>query len=284
MTVPPLVSTSWLEAHLGDPTVAVVDGSWYLSAQERDALAEYETRHIPGAVFFDLDAVSDASSPLPHMLPSPEAFSTAMGRLGLSETQHILVYDGVGLFSAARVWWTFGVFGVSQVSVLDGGLPKWLEEGRPVEAGRPNTAPSVFNATFDATGIVDGEQVAEALESRAAQVVDARPAGRFSGAAAEPRDGVRSGHMPGARNLPMSDLLDGTRLKPADDLLATIRASGVDPERPIITSCGSGVTAAVLALALAQTGSPASRLYDGSWADWGSDERRPVVSGPADDD
>ncbi|RZJ78716.1 MAG: 3-mercaptopyruvate sulfurtransferase, partial [Brevundimonas sp.] len=246
----------------------------------RDARADFAEAHIPGAVFLDLDAVSDADSPLPHTLPAPAAFAASAGVLGLSDRDSIVVYDTSGLFSAARVWWMLTIMGARDVRVLDGGLPAWRAPGLPVESGvpaRPGFA--VFSHRFDADAVVAIDQVRDALTD-GTQVVDARGAARFRGEAAEPRPGVRPGHMPGALNLPYGGLLnpDGT-LKRGATLKAAFRDAGVDIDRPVITTCGSGVTAAILTLGLAELGRP-SRLYDGSWSEWGAPEGGPVVTGP----
>lgn len=264
----PLVSTAWLAARLGDPDLAVIDASWYLPAMQRDGKAEYDAAHIPGAVFFDIDAISDRTSDLPHMLPAEAEFAAAMGALGVSDDMEIVVYDGAGLFSAPRVWWTLTVFGARKVHVLDGGLPAWTAEGRPVDSGVATRAPATFRARFDRSAVAAFEDVRTALEIRSAQVADARPAARFRGEAAEPRAGVPSGHMPGALSLPASDLIAQGRLKAPDALLAEFRKAGVDLDAPLITSCGSGVSAAIVNLALAAAGKRPARLYDGSWTEW----------------
>ncbi|MFN4143503.1 3-mercaptopyruvate sulfurtransferase [Aestuariivirga sp.] len=276
-----IVSTEWLEAHLGSPDIAILDASWHMPATGRDAKREFLEGHIPGAQFFDIDELSDTSSPLPHMLPSPEKFSSRMRKMGIGDGKRIIAYDSAGLFSAARAWWMFKVFGHEDVAVLDGGLKKWSAEGRPLEDG-PARKPQErhFTARFRPSMLRDMKEVAAALKSGSAQVADARSAPRFRGEEVEPRSGVRAGHMPGARNVHYASLLnpDGT-LKPAEEIRAAFEAAGVDPTRPVITSCGSGVTAAILSLALALLGTRDHALYDGSWTEWGSTEGAPVATG-----
>ena len=273
------VSTEWLAEHLNDRDLVVVDGSWYLPAMSRDGFKEYQAAHIPGAVYFDIDEISDHGTGLPHMLPPPEAFVLHMRRLGIGDGAQIVVYDGAGLFSAARVWWTFRVFGAKDVFVLEGGFPKWRAEGRPTEAGMISRSPAKFAVKLDAKLIADLDRVEQALASSGMQVVDVRPEARFRGEAPEPRPGVRSGHIPGSRNVPSTELVADGVLASPEKIRAALAAGGVDPDRPVIASCGSGVSAAVLWLALDSIGKPPQALYDGSWADWGSRADKPVATG-----
>jgi thiosulfate/3-mercaptopyruvate sulfurtransferase len=264
------VSTGWLVEHLGDPSVRVVDGTYFLPHLKRDAGAEFRERHIPGAVWFDIDDIKDPTNPLPHMLPDAATFAAKVGALGLGSANAIVAYDALGLMSAARIWWMFRVFGHDNIAVLDGGLPKWIKEGRPVASGAATPTPARFEAAFRPALVRDLAAVAADLESGREQVIDARSRGRFAGSEPEIRPGLRSGHMPGAVNLPFTELLGGdATLLPPERIAAGFRAAGVTLDRPIVTSCGSGVTACVLALGLHLTGRKDVAVYDGSWTEWG---------------
>jgi thiosulfate/3-mercaptopyruvate sulfurtransferase len=275
-----LVTTEWLAQRLGAPDVVVVDGSYYLPTQKRDANAEYLAAHIPGAVRFDIDAISDHANPLPHMLPGADAFATAVGALGIAETDTIVAYDGLGVFSSPRVWWTLRLFGAQNVYVLDGGFPKWKAEGRPVEAGAVSRAPRAFKARKPADIVADAARVQDALRANSAQVVDARAADRFRGEAPEPRPGLRSGHIPGSLNVPSTAVVESGRMLPPERLRAAFQAGGVDLDKPVITTCGSGVSAATLWLALDALGREPKALYDGSWSDWAARNDLPIATGP----
>jgi len=276
-----LVSTEWLALHLNDPDLGVVDGTYLLPPTTRSARKEFERRHIPGVVFFDIDEIADKANPLPHMLPKPEQFAAKVRKLGLGDATRIVAYDTHGLMSAARVWWMFRIFGHRNVAVLDGGLPKWLAEGRQVVGAATAPQERHFTARFEPELVRNLMQVKAALEGKAEQVVDARSAGRFKGVDPEPRAGLRGGHMPGAVNVPYADLLDPATktLLPADRLAARFQAAGVDLTRPICTSCGSGVSACVLALGLYLLGRDDVAVYDGSWSEWGGRKDTPVATG-----
>lgn len=270
-STPALVSTEWLQEHLGDPAVRVLDASWYLPSKERDARGEYAVEHIPGARFFDLDEVSDPSTDLPHMLPSAEAFAEAVGALGVGNAHHVVVYDGDGVYSSPRAWWMFRVFGHDRVSVLDGGFRRWKSELRPVSNTAPDSSPQRFVAELQPDLLRTLDQMREAVDDAAQQILDARPEGRFLGLEDEPRPGVRRGHIPRSLNLPFERVLnpDGT-LRPTEELKRLLASLGLDLARPVTTSCGSGVTASLVALALYQVGKEDAAVYDGSWAEWGS--------------
>jgi len=280
-----LVSTDWLAERLGAPGLVIVDASWHLPTANRSGAAEFLERHIPGAVYFDIDAIADKSVSLPHMLPDPVAFSGAVRKLGIGDGMKIVVYDSVGLFSAARVWWMFRAFGARDVSVLDGGLPKWLAEGKPVTEGEARPQSRHFTARLDHALVASLDDVraasAKAGEPGVAQLVDARSAPRFRGDELEPRPGLRSGHIPGSRNLPWGDLIVEGRLLPPEKLAALFAGAGFDPSKPTITTCGSGVSACIVALAMATAGRPAVPVYDGSWAEWGLRSDLPMAKGPA---
>ncbi|MBA4325554.1 MAG: 3-mercaptopyruvate sulfurtransferase [Rhodobacter sp.] len=276
-----LVSTDWLARHLRDPDLRVLDASWYLPAQNRDARAEYAAAHIPGARFFDIDEISDQRSSLPHMAPPPEKFISRLRAMGVGDGHQVVVYDGAGIFSAARVWWTFRLMGKTDVAVLDGGFPKWQAEGREIEDMPPVVRDRHITVSRQNHLVKDVTQVAHAAKLGEAEILDARSAPRFRGEAPEPRAGLRSGHIPGSKNIPFGDVLnpDGT-MKPPAALREVFEAAGVDLGKPAITTCGSGVTAAVLSLALERIGHRNHSLYDGSWAEWGMYDDLRVATGP----
>ncbi|MEM9436575.1 MAG: 3-mercaptopyruvate sulfurtransferase [Pseudomonadota bacterium] len=277
-----LVSTLWLADHLKDPDLRILDASWYLPAMERDAKAEYEAAHIPGARFFDIDEVSDHRSELPHMVPPVEKFMSRMRAMGVGDGHQVVVYDGMGMFSAARVWWLFKLMGKKDVAVLDGGFPKWQAEAHPIEDMPPVIRDRHMTATRQNHLVKDVTQVAMASKLGDYEIVDARPADRFRGDVPEPREGMRSGHIPGSKNVPFPTLLkEDQTMKGEDELRAVFEAAGVDLEKPVITSCGSGVTAAILSLALERIGKTDHALYDGSWSEWGQFPTLNVATGEA---
>lgn len=273
------IDADWLQKQLGKPGLTIVDASWYLPAQKRDARAEYDAAHIPGARFLDQDAVSDPDAALPHTLPSPQHFAQYVGAMGISADDTIVVYDGPGFFSAPRVWWLFRVMGVFQVYILDGGFDRWKAAGRPVTAEPTKIAPCVFYANFDAARVASLADMRRIVEMGEGQIADARSPGRFAGTEPEPRPGIRSGHMPGAHNVPFSTLSENGELLPKDRLRNVIEGAGIDLSKPVVTSCGSGVTAAAITLALETLGHTDNTLYDGSWTEWGGLSDTPVVTG-----
>jgi thiosulfate/3-mercaptopyruvate sulfurtransferase len=278
-----LVETDWLAKHLDTPALVVLDGSMHLPTAKRNAKAEYLAEHIPGALFFDIDDIADKSSPLPHMLPPSELFASRMKKMGIGDGMQIVAYDSEGLYSAARVWWMFRAMGHEDVCVLNGGLKKWKAEGRPLEDGEPRPRSARhFTAMLNAELVRDVADVKGLIGNKVTQIVDARAAARFEGSVPEPRAGLRSGHIPGSRNVPFASLLntDGT-LKPAAELRSIFRAAGVEIAKPVVASCGSGVTAGVVALALATLGRADAAVYDGSWTEWGADAALPIETGPA---
>jgi thiosulfate/3-mercaptopyruvate sulfurtransferase len=277
-----LVSTGWLAKHLKDPDLRLLDASWYLPDAGRDPRAEYEAAHIPGARFFDIDDISDARSDLPHMAPPVEKFMSRMRAMGVGDGHQVVVYDGAGLMSAARVWWLFKLMGQDNVAVLDGGLPKWVAEGHETEDMPPIPRDRHMTVRLQNQLVRDVTQVAHASKLGDPQIVDARSAARFRGDAPEPREGLRSGHIPGSRNVPYTELLnDDKTMKSPEETRAIFEAAGVDLAKPVITTCGSGVTAAVLALALERLGHTDWSLYDGSWAEWGAFPTVSVATGDA---
>jgi thiosulfate/3-mercaptopyruvate sulfurtransferase len=281
-TSPFVVSFDWLEQRLGQPNLRIVDASWYLPAQNRDAKAEFAAARIPGAVQFDIDAIADVNSGMPHTLPSAELFANKVGALGISETDTIIIYDGLGMFSGPRVWWMFRIFGAQNCFVLNGGFDQWKIDGRIVETSAISAAKSAtFNSAYNNLAVVNFNEMLKIVETGDVQIADARGAGRFEGRDPEPRAGMRSGHMPNAVNVPYSALSAGGQLKPLAYLKQALEDAGVDLGKPVITTCGSGVTAAVITLALQSLGHREHRLYDGSWSEWGGRADTPIETGPA---
>ena len=275
-----LVSTGWLADHLKDPDLRILDGSWFLPASGRDPKAEYAAAHIPGARFFDIDDISDHRSALPHMVPPVEKFMSRLRAMGVGDGHQVVVYDGMGRFSAARVWWMFRLMGQDNIAVLDGGLPKWVSEGHPVEDMPPLIRDRHMTVRRQNSMVKDVTQVAAASKLGDYEIVDARAADRFRGDAPEPREGLRSGHIPASKNLPFADLLNADQtMKSPVSIRAAFEAAKVDLGKPVITSCGSGVTAAILSLALERIGKTDHALYDGSWTEWGAFPTLPIATG-----
>lgn len=283
MTTDPLVSTQWLADHIKDANVRVLDATFKLPGMLPLPKDDFLHAHIPGAAFFDVDGVSDHTSDLPHMFPSAEQFGRDVGHLGVGNDDTVVVYDGGSWVAGPRAWWMFLSFGHTNVRVLDGGLKKWLAEKRPVESGEAKPTPKTFKATFDAKRVRSIQQMIGNLESKAEQVIDARPSGRFDGSVPEPRAGLRGGHIPGSRSVPYAGLFDADSgaMKSTDELRAAFSTAGVNLKKPIVTSCGSGVSAGVLTLALYRLGIADTALYDGSWSEWGVGGGPPVATGPA---
>ncbi|MGI9364291.1 MAG: 3-mercaptopyruvate sulfurtransferase [Rhizobiaceae bacterium] len=281
---PFLVDCDWLNQHLSDSDLSIVDASWYLptmlvDGESRNGKAEFNDRHIPGAVYFDIDEITQPNSQLPHTLAPAALFAQKVSELGISDQDRIVVYDGMGLFSAARVWWNFRIMGAQNVFILDGGLPKWLECGFPVESGQLQAQPKTFSALPQSETTVSFDSMMELVGNASAQIADARPATRFTGETPEPRAGMRSGHMPGAYSVPASDLAPNGQLLPVEDLRSIFVNAGIDLNSPVVTTCGSGVTAAILTLALESIKHTDNRLYDGSWSEWGGRDDTAVVTG-----
>jgi thiosulfate/3-mercaptopyruvate sulfurtransferase len=277
-----LVTTEWLERELGAADLRVIDSTLFLPGEPRDARSEYEAGHIPGAVFLNLEDVSDPSNPVPHMVPPEPRFASRMASLGLRDGQRFVVYDNSPLHSAARAWWMLKSFGAHYVAILDGGLQKWMAEGRPLESGKPAVRHGHFSPRFDPAAVVDKQDVAALLGDARHEIVDARGAARFAGEEAEPRPGMASGHIPGSRSLPQSKLFDpDNSWKQGDDLRSAFESAGVDLGKRLVATCGSGITACVLLFGAHLLGKEDVRLYDGSWSEWGADPETPKATGPA---
>ncbi|AYG65990.1 MULTISPECIES: 3-mercaptopyruvate sulfurtransferase [unclassified Rhizobium] len=275
-----VVSADWLQGELGAKDLRILDASFYLPAQKRNADAEYASGHIPGAARFDQDKIADHSTNLPHMVPSPEFFAAEVGKLGISESDRIVIYDGPGLFASPRVWWLFHiVMGAPNVFVLDGGLDGWKAEGRPLETAPPAFAPATFKPKFNGSRVVSLDEMRGIVDSSSLQIADARSAGRFAATEPEPREGMRSGHMSGARSLPSGVFATNGKFKSLPELRETIEKAGIDLDKPVVTTCGSGITAAIITLALESLGHDSNKLYDGSWSEWGSRADTPIVTG-----
>jgi thiosulfate/3-mercaptopyruvate sulfurtransferase len=279
----PLVSTDWLAAHLGDPTIKIIDASYKMPGVLPPPAEDYLSAHIPGAVFFDVNTIADSNDPRPHMYPDAAQFARDVAALGISSGDTVVAYDSGAWVAAPRAWWMFLSFGHPNVKVLDGGLQKWKSEGRPVDSGKVTPKPGQFQAKLDPSYIRSKQQLLGNLETRAEQLVDARPRPRFEGSVAEPWPGRRSGHIPGSRNVPYAELFDATTgaMKPLEELRKAFSVAGVDTTKPIVTTCGSGVSALVVTLALYRLGARGTALYDGSWAEWGLPDGPPVATGPA---
>ena len=280
MTRSNLVSTDWLAERINSPDVLPIDGSWYLPTENRDPKAEYLEQHIPNSIFFDIDEICDKSSDLPHMLPTAQEFSSAMSKLGIGDDQTLVVYDGAGLFSAARVWWTFRVMGVEHVYVLDGGLPKWIADGNQIEKGEQQHKEREFTARLNSAMVVNSTEILKQLGEPNFQVIDARPQGRFTGDDPEPRPGLKRGHIPSSINIPFPNFIDKNGcLKGDDDLKQVFNKAEIQLDQPITTACGSGVAASIVTLALSELSKNDTKLYDGSWSEWGSKTELPVETG-----